>query len=217
VSCHLHAPAALLPGKEPRYPLDRRLGGPQNLFGQEKSDPSSVQTVASRYTDWAIRAPVTDKICAATGNNHWLLDALPSCSTEFVSYVSLFTVTWDTVVRSQAKLIAHPCNGFRQLRGTSKDSFLWNQKLTVQGKIQARFFTSSHFNRNLIFANYLSLKSCGVPIYSFGATFPFTDSFGVTSPFSDSFGVIHPFADSFVTLLHSFIIQMNLSVNWFIG
>jgi hypothetical protein len=30
VNGQLHAPAASLPGKEPRYPLDRRLGGPQH-------------------------------------------------------------------------------------------------------------------------------------------------------------------------------------------
>jgi hypothetical protein len=29
VSGQLHAPAALLPGKEPWYPLDRKLGGHQ--------------------------------------------------------------------------------------------------------------------------------------------------------------------------------------------
>jgi hypothetical protein len=50
----------------PRYPLDRRLGGPQNRsgrLGEEKktaptgnlnSDPSAVQPVASRSTDCAI-------------------------------------------------------------------------------------------------------------------------------------------------------------------
>jgi hypothetical protein len=35
----LHAPAALPPGKEPRYPLDRRLGGVQShsgKYGEEK-------------------------------------------------------------------------------------------------------------------------------------------------------------------------------------
>jgi hypothetical protein len=30
VSAQLHAPAALPSGKEPPYPLDRRLGGPQS-------------------------------------------------------------------------------------------------------------------------------------------------------------------------------------------
>jgi hypothetical protein len=32
-SGQLHAPAALLPGKETGYPLDRRLGGPQTGLG----------------------------------------------------------------------------------------------------------------------------------------------------------------------------------------
>jgi hypothetical protein len=58
----LHASVALPLGKIPRYPLDRRLGGPQSRSrwrGAEKiwpywdsnSDPS-VQPVASRYTDY---------------------------------------------------------------------------------------------------------------------------------------------------------------------
>jgi len=34
VSGQLHAPAALPPGKEPWYPLDRRLGGPQSRSGR---------------------------------------------------------------------------------------------------------------------------------------------------------------------------------------
>ena len=57
-----HAPAALPPGKT-RYPLYRRLGGPQGRSGQVRNispqpgfDPLTVQLVASRYTDWAIPA-----------------------------------------------------------------------------------------------------------------------------------------------------------------
>jgi len=34
VSDQLHAPAALPPGKNPRYPLDRRLGGTQSRSGR---------------------------------------------------------------------------------------------------------------------------------------------------------------------------------------
>ena len=57
-----HSPAALLPGKT-RYPLYRRLGGPQGRSGRVRKispspgfDPRTVQPVASRYTDWAISA-----------------------------------------------------------------------------------------------------------------------------------------------------------------
>jgi hypothetical protein len=58
-----YAPAALPPGKT-RYPLYRRLGGPQGPSGRVRKiaplpgfDPRTVQPVASRYTDWAIAAP----------------------------------------------------------------------------------------------------------------------------------------------------------------
>ena len=59
-----HAPAALPPGKT-RYPLYRRLGGPQSRSGQvwkisppPRFDPRTVQPVASRHTDYAIPAPL---------------------------------------------------------------------------------------------------------------------------------------------------------------
>jgi hypothetical protein len=61
-----HSPAALLPGKDPktRYPLYKRLGGPQSRSGQVQKispppefDPRTVQYVASRYTDYAIPSP----------------------------------------------------------------------------------------------------------------------------------------------------------------
>jgi hypothetical protein len=54
-------------GKSPRYQLDRRLGGPQSRSGRRgensrpyrdsNSDPSVVQPIASRYTDYATQAP----------------------------------------------------------------------------------------------------------------------------------------------------------------
>jgi hypothetical protein len=57
-----HAPAALPPGGT-RYPLKRRLDGPQGRSGRVRKtspvpgfDPRTVQPVASRYTDWAIPA-----------------------------------------------------------------------------------------------------------------------------------------------------------------
>jgi hypothetical protein len=41
VSGQLHAPAALLPRKDPWYPLDRRLGGPQSRSGRGGEEKNS--------------------------------------------------------------------------------------------------------------------------------------------------------------------------------
>ena len=58
-----HALAALPPGKT-RYPLYRRLGGPQGRSGRVRKisstpgfDPQTVQPLASPYSDWATPAP----------------------------------------------------------------------------------------------------------------------------------------------------------------
>jgi hypothetical protein len=55
-----HTPAALPLGKT-RYPLFRRLGGPQGRSGwvrkilrQPRFDPQTLQPIASRYTDCAV-------------------------------------------------------------------------------------------------------------------------------------------------------------------
>ena len=56
-----HAPSTVPPGKETRYPLYRRLGGaPVPVWTRAErfayhwdSNPRTVQSVASRYTDWA--------------------------------------------------------------------------------------------------------------------------------------------------------------------
>jgi hypothetical protein len=65
VGGQLHAPGRFTPGKETRYPLYRRLGGPQGRSGRLPKispppgfDPRTVQPVASRYTDYAIPAHV---------------------------------------------------------------------------------------------------------------------------------------------------------------
>jgi hypothetical protein len=54
-----HAPASLPPAKI-QYPLYRRLGGPQGraerawwISPPPGFDPRTVQSVVSRYTDWA--------------------------------------------------------------------------------------------------------------------------------------------------------------------
>ena len=60
VDVQRHAQVALPHGKT-RYPLYRRLGGPQGRSGRVWKfsqppgfGPRTVQPVASRYTDWAI-------------------------------------------------------------------------------------------------------------------------------------------------------------------
>jgi hypothetical protein len=62
-----HAPGRLPPGKT-RYPLYRRLGGPQGRSGHVRKispppgiDPRAVQPVASHYTNWATGPTVTIK------------------------------------------------------------------------------------------------------------------------------------------------------------
>jgi len=62
-----HAPADLPPGKT-RYPLYRRLGGPQGLYerARKKSfppefDPRTVKSVACRYTDCTMVRKVRNK------------------------------------------------------------------------------------------------------------------------------------------------------------
>jgi len=57
VGSQRHAPASLPPGKT-RYPLYRRLGGPEVRSGRVRKfspaqgfDPRTVHPVASRYTD----------------------------------------------------------------------------------------------------------------------------------------------------------------------
>jgi hypothetical protein len=60
VGVQRHA-SAVLPPRKTRYSLYRMLGGPQGRSGQVRNnspppgfDPRTVQTVVSRYTDWAI-------------------------------------------------------------------------------------------------------------------------------------------------------------------
>ena len=64
-----HAPTDLSPGKT-RYPLYRRLDGPQGRSGQLRKisppsgfDPRAAQPVVSRYTDRAIPAHIVGCSC----------------------------------------------------------------------------------------------------------------------------------------------------------
>jgi hypothetical protein len=64
VSGQRHAPAELYPrGKDPRYPLYRKLGGPQSRSGRScyasvGDRTPIVQPVVRHYTAWATATPV---------------------------------------------------------------------------------------------------------------------------------------------------------------
>jgi hypothetical protein len=63
-----HAPAALPPGKETRYPLYRRLDGPQGWSGQVRKispppgfDSLTVQPVSELLYRLSYRGPLVNK------------------------------------------------------------------------------------------------------------------------------------------------------------
>jgi len=88
VSGQIHAPAALPRGKTPRYPFDRRLGGPQSRSIEEKNsyprresspDHPIVQPVVSRIivTQVVKKLPANDEtrrfITVFTRDRRWPL------------------------------------------------------------------------------------------------------------------------------------------------
>ena len=66
----------LTPGK-PRYPLYRRLGGPQGWSGRAENlaplgfDPRTVQPVVSRYTEYTIRPTLQRLGGKNSGRERW--------------------------------------------------------------------------------------------------------------------------------------------------
>jgi hypothetical protein len=75
-------------GKRPRYPFDRRLGGPQSRSGRPEEkiiDPTGTRTpipLASRYTIYATSAPYNHDTLKNRIKNvvfviQWYLDLLP--------------------------------------------------------------------------------------------------------------------------------------------
>jgi hypothetical protein len=86
-------PGRSLPPGKTRYPLYRRLGGPQGRSGQVRIispppgfDPRTVQPVASRYTDYATRP--TDRKGSNPNANQSIIfaDGHESCSPTSCTY-----------------------------------------------------------------------------------------------------------------------------------
>jgi hypothetical protein len=98
-----HTPATLPPGNT-RYPLYRRLGGPQGRSGRVQKispppgfDPRTVQPVASRYTDWA-----TEIYISLNGPHshlfispHWLCVHFYSVSVHVQHFISISCYKFD--------------------------------------------------------------------------------------------------------------------------
>jgi hypothetical protein len=107
VSGQHHAPAALLPpGKDPRYPLDRRLGGPQSRSGQEEKSfaPAGDRTPAPHiyiyiYTHTHTHTHTHIVYCSdqwgyvlshgILAQLHYLLRNVHRCTAESSEYISI--------------------------------------------------------------------------------------------------------------------------------
>jgi hypothetical protein len=76
VSGQLHVSAALPQGKVPQSQFGR-FGENSWPFRDSNSDPSVVQPVANRYTDWALQAPIIFQMLSTMapervkGMDHW--------------------------------------------------------------------------------------------------------------------------------------------------
>jgi hypothetical protein len=97
-----HAPATLYPPGKTRYPLYRRLGGPQGRFGQARKispsppgfDPRTVQPVASRYTDYATRPTNRPVVSTNHEDPHYVV---PSGLYKFLSLLGPSAQFWNTL------------------------------------------------------------------------------------------------------------------------
>jgi hypothetical protein len=84
VSGQLHIPAALSPGKDPWYPLDRRVGGPQSLSGrggEEKNfqplpglEPPYHPARSPALYRWAITTRLKENWIRLTRRTSWLVE-----------------------------------------------------------------------------------------------------------------------------------------------
>jgi hypothetical protein len=104
VNGQLHAPAALPPWKSPRYPLDRRLGGPQSRFGSggekknsqplSKIGPTIIQPVAQRYT--TVLTPLQEMRILSkvpVGKTEWKRPYGTGKQTTAFCYLEIYVVT----------------------------------------------------------------------------------------------------------------------------
>jgi hypothetical protein len=105
VSGQRHAPAALESrGKDPRYPLYRRLGGPKSRSGHRgyRKDPfasagdrtSIARPVARHYTDWAQAQQYEEKWKGLFSSWMWGGSSTQAWTPTYVSILSIPQMIW---------------------------------------------------------------------------------------------------------------------------
>jgi hypothetical protein len=97
VSGQLHVPAALPPGRSPRYPLDRRLGGLQNrsgCCGIEKNPLPlpGIEPRTCRYTYWASLAKFV------VNGRKWVRDVIVAFICEFLIFYQHSEIIWSVFI-----------------------------------------------------------------------------------------------------------------------
>ena len=130
-------PGRTLPPGKTRYPLYRRLGGPQGRSGQVRKiwpppgfDPRTVQPVASHYTDWATRLPYGIKcvIIWTVFTVHYSLHRI------HVIFKRLVLSVWHLLVVARRSWLADMSGMYRTCRGCCwqrKSEGLWSNAATL--------------------------------------------------------------------------------------
>jgi hypothetical protein len=135
VSGQLHAPATLLPDKRsPRYPLDRRLDGPQSRSGRcgETRNPlpvkksSTGRPVACRCTNWATSAPLMKETYQNNTRNATILSKNIS-NVCIIKY--LFISVWLNDTQTP----------YTRARGRGITSYVWESTVVMKMSI-SRFW-----------------------------------------------------------------------------
>jgi hypothetical protein len=106
-------PGRCTPGKEIRYPLYRRLGGPQGWSGWVRKislpptlDSHTVQPLASSYTDWAISAPILRWVQQSKGmKNRATLNGMTRVNQRY--YTNYLKVTLPLLIPGWYLHLAH--------------------------------------------------------------------------------------------------------------
>ena len=133
-------PGCSLPPGKTRYPLYRRLGGPQGRSGQVRKispppgfDPRSVQPVASRYTNYAIR-PTTVSLVKVKLCNALLLMALV-CT---YVYLQLYNISYEIWIFNFVYLSGHSVFTWASMWGSVV--FFRSQKLPASKRFGKHWY-----------------------------------------------------------------------------